>query len=64
MSQIAGMALLAGIGFTVSLFIAGLAYVDPSLDAQAKIGILAASGFAGALGSAILHTVLPRRDAA
>ena len=60
MHQVAGMALLAGIGFTVSLFIAGLAYTDATLDAQAKIGILAASAFAGLLGSAVLSFALRR----
>ncbi len=58
MHQVAGIALLAGIGFTVSLFIAGLAYTDPILDTQAKIGILAASALAGLLGSAVLSAAL------
>ena len=35
--------MLAGIGFTVSLFIAALAYDDPATIAIAKIGILAGS---------------------
>ncbi len=60
MHQVAGTALLAGIGFTVSLFIAGLAYTDATLDAQAKVGILAASAFAGLLGSAVLSAALRR----
>jgi len=54
--QIAGMAGLAGIGFTVSLFIAGLAFEDPALQAEAKVGILAASVIAAALGAAVLRT--------
>jgi NhaA family Na+:H+ antiporter len=45
-----GLAALAGIGFTVSLFIAGLAYDDPALVNEAKIGILVGSAIAGALG--------------
>ena len=58
MRHVAGMAALAGIGFTVSIFIAGLAYTDPVLDAQAKIGVLAASALAGLLGSAVLSAAL------
>ena len=41
--QILGTALLAGIGFTVSLFITGLSYQDRLLIADAKLGILGAS---------------------
>ena len=55
-----GAALLCGIGFTMSLFVAGLAFVDAaSLDA-AKIGILTASLAAGALGSIALLMTKPR----
>ena len=60
MRQIAGMALLAGIGFTVSLFISGLAFDSAALDAEAKIGILAASGLAAVAGSIVLRAALPR----
>jgi NhaA family Na+:H+ antiporter len=49
-----GVAALAGIGFTVSLFITGLAFDDPALQASAKVGILAASILAGLLGSMLL----------
>ena len=37
------MAGIAGIGFTVSIFVAGLAFDDPALTDQATIGVLAAS---------------------
>ncbi len=53
-----GAGLLAGIGFTVSLFIAGLAFDDPQLIDEAKIGILAASTIAGIIGFVYLW-VLP-----
>ena len=49
-----GIAALAGIGFTVSLFVAGLAFDDVALEDDAKIGILVASVLAAALGSAVL----------
>jgi NhaA family Na+:H+ antiporter len=42
--------LLAGIGFTMSIFIAALAFADPILLDAAKAGILVASLLAGALG--------------
>ena len=52
--EVIGIAALAGIGFTVSLFVAGLAFDDVSLEDDAKIGILVASVLAAALGSAVL----------
>ena len=48
-----GAAATAGIGFTVSLFIAGLAFSDPLLT-EAKIGIVGASLVAAVIGSSIL----------
>ena len=50
-----GVAALAGIGFTVSLFIAGLAFNDPEVVAVAKIGILVGSTLASILGATILR---------
>jgi len=49
-----GVAALGGIGFTVSLFIAPLAYSDVALIDSAKIGILAASVVSAVIGTAIL----------
>jgi NhaA family Na+:H+ antiporter len=57
-----GVAALAGIGFTVSLFIADLAFTDPSLVAEAKIGILAGSLLASLLGAVILRARATRRS--
>lgn len=60
-NHVIGAALLAGIGFTVSLFITGLAYEDPLIIDEAKIGILAASLVAGSSGFLFLRlTSRPR----
>jgi NhaA family Na+:H+ antiporter len=52
--EIAGAGMLAGIGFTVALFVTGLAFADPALQDSAKVGVLIASLLAGVLGSAAL----------
>lgn len=54
-THVAGGAALAGIGFTVALFVAGLAFDDPALEAAAKLGILAASAVAGVVGYLVLR---------
>ena len=53
--HIVGVAAVAGIGFTVSLFVADLAFADPTLTAHAKVGIFAASLLAGSIGVAVLR---------
>ena len=56
MAQIGGAALLGGIGFTMSIFIAELAFAhQPEMVLQAKMGILSASLLAGVLGAAWLY---------
>jgi len=52
--SVIGIAALAGIGFTVSLFIAALAYDDPLLVESAKLGILAGSVVSAMIGVALL----------
>jgi len=51
----AGIGCLAGIGFTMALFIAALAFGDGALLVQAKVGILGASAAAGVVGSLLLR---------
>lgn len=52
--HIGGVALLAGIGFTMSLFISELAFTDPAMILHAKLGILLASVTAATLGFVLL----------
>jgi NhaA family Na+:H+ antiporter len=57
-----GAGCLGGIGFTMSLFIAGLGFPgEPDLLDEAKIGILAGSAVSAALGCALLLVFLPRK---
>ena len=55
-----GLAAVSGIGFTVSLFITGLAFDDESFIAESKIGILFASLVAGVLGLVLLMRACKR----
>ena len=55
--HLVGASAVAGIGFTVSLFMAELAFDDGSLIAEAKVGILAASILAGLLGWFVFRLV-------
>ena len=57
---ITGAGTLAGIGFTVSLFVSGLAFDDPTVVGRAKVGILAASLTAAVLGAALLSAGVNR----
>jgi len=59
-AKLLGASVVAGIGFTVALFIAGLAFHgQPELLAQAKVGILAGSLAAGLLGALLLRLTPP-----
>ncbi len=55
-SHLVGGAILAGIGFTISLFITELAFDDPLLRDEAKIGILTGSLVAAVLGGWVLRS--------
>ena len=52
--HVLGIAVVAGIGFTVALFISGLAFDDAASQDQAKIGVLIASVLAAAGGASVL----------
>jgi len=57
--QFFGVCVLCGIGFTMSLFIGGLAFVgqDPIYETEVKLGVLGGSLIAGLLGVALLLSV-------
>lgn len=59
--RLAGISLLGGIGFTVSLFIANLSFGEyPELLNQAKLGVLLGTVISGIIGFLVLRHVLPR----
>ena len=59
-----GVACLAGIGFTMSLFVTNLAFVSGALAAQAKTAILLASIVAAVWGAAVLRLATPSQTPA
>lgn len=63
--QIYGVALLCGIGFTMSLFIGTLAFEHGNFDMLygVKMGVLAGSLLSAAAGLLVLHLALPRKTA-
>jgi NhaA family Na+:H+ antiporter len=54
--QLLGVSILCGIGFTMSLFVGGLAFVglDPAYVLQLKLGVLGGSILSGIVGTVIL----------
>jgi NhaA family Na+:H+ antiporter len=59
--QLGGVATVAGIGFTVPLFVADLAFPDERFQAPVKLGLLLASVVAGAAGALALVLAARRR---
>ena len=65
LTQLYGVAVLCGIGFTMSLFIGNLAFGDPFLIEENKIGVLVGSMASALLGVAVLRLCKPgQHDAA
>lgn len=64
--QVYGVSVLCGVGFTMSLFIGGLAFEhgDFSLLSGVKIGVLIASVLSATWGLLVLHLSLPKHAAA
>ena len=63
--MLSGVAMLGGIGFTVSMFIANLSFASAGVEGiallnQAKLGILAGSVLAGVGGYVVLLKTLPK----
>ena len=60
LGSLLGAGALAGVGFTMSLFIANESFTDAALTDTARFGVLLASAAAAILGLAILYRSLPR----
>lgn len=58
-----GISLLCGIGFTMSLFIVNLSFVNNVLQEEAKLGILIASALSGLFGYLVLRNATKRPEA-
>lgn len=61
--QLYGVSILCGIGFTMSLFIGGLAYNDVEMQAAVRLGVLLGSVLSAGVGYLILYRSL-RQDSA
>lgn len=58
-----GAGCLAGVGFTMALFISDLAFDDPTILSSAKVGVLLSSVLSAVLGMTILMTTPQKEDA-
>jgi NhaA family Na+:H+ antiporter len=61
-SHLVVLGAVAGVGFTMALFIAQLAFVQPRFLAAAKLGILSASGVAAVLALIVGRVALPAQS--
>jgi NhaA family Na+:H+ antiporter len=59
MVQMYGVSLLCGIGFTMALFVAHLAFIDPRHLDIAKLSIIVGSTISAIVGSLVLRSTLP-----
>ena len=64
-AQVYGISALAGIGFTMSLFIGGLSYSDAALMNEVRLGVLVASAISAVIGYTVLRMAgrAPAKDA-
>ena len=62
-AQLYGVALLCGIGFTMSLFVGALAFPDPARLDAVKLGVLAGSALSALCGFAVLRLASRRKPA-
>src|SRR5690606_18896126 len=58
--ELIGLGFVAGIGFTMSLFIGALAFTDPSLAAPVRVGVYAGSILSAIMGLIVLSQSLRR----
>lgn len=58
--QVYGMSVLCGIGFTMALFVGGLAFEGHGMDAYVRMGVMAGSVLSAVVGYAILYFAVPR----
>ncbi len=58
--QIAGVGCIAGVGFTMSLFVGALAFTDPALATPVRLGVYVGSIFSAITGLVILSRALPK----
>jgi NhaA family Na+:H+ antiporter len=63
-AQVHGVACLAGIGFTMSLFIGSLSFADPALMNEVRLGVLSGSLLSAVLGFAVLRFARPGQGGA
>lgn len=63
LGQIIGVGCIAGVGFTMSLFVGALAFTDPALATPVRLGVYAGSIFSALLGLLILAKTLPKAAA-
>ena len=62
-AQLAGVGMLGGIGFTMSLFIGTLAFYDGAYAADVRMGVLTGSLLSAMAGLAMLAAASPRTAA-
>ncbi|HZD24510.1 MAG TPA: Na+/H+ antiporter NhaA [Acidimicrobiia bacterium] len=61
-NHVIGLSTVAGVGFTVALFVTGLAFTDPGVTDLAKVGIFSGSLVAGIIGTILLSRARPHRE--